>query len=513
MEISSAGDFVGVQNSRPIALFLRTQQDETLDGILGWLVRRFGLDTFSTSLLKHRGQLEMKAAALVLLVVFLFDLGAWTLLFNTILQAELLKPGVWTPFAFLAGALFAGMVVLYERQFLTVDLSPGWRKLAWPTLIRFLVIFGSALITAQPIELLFFRQAVLARTHEEGIRQHVATQREYLDKLEALLVEQKQALADLPTTLQQQDEHVRLAQVETDLDKAQRKKADFETKLTEATRKANYFSAQEPMLRKSRDAAWYSWQAIRQGSGDSTPTAQEAKRAHERADKTYTDNSRARQAWLDRVSQYKTELGLTEADVRNLVGDREVRRQEYLRRRSELEQRIAEGTRELRAEKERVQRWVRRLRELTPDQLTVPVKETLSELSGESTFFGERVAFTYQLPRYHFFEQLRVVSDLSEGCPPKWAGVSTKEEDKIAEEFSLSDSKSCNKAKGAVYRYSYRAIYAIALVIPLMVFATKLLMAAELKTYYSAAAQAEAGNPDALLFKTIQRALGAAAEH
>src|SRR5258708_5469608 len=124
MAISSTSDFVeAASESATVPLFLRTHQNEPLNGVLGWLAPRFGLDTFSTSLLRNRGRLEIKAAALVLMVVFLFDLGAWTLLFNTILQAELLKFGAWTPLAFLAGCLFAAMVVLYERQFLTTDLS------------------------------------------------------------------------------------------------------------------------------------------------------------------------------------------------------------------------------------------------------------------------------------------------------------------------------------------------------------------------------------------------------
>jgi len=512
METSFPRDSEEAIEAAPVSLFLRTQQDEPIDGMLGWLAQRFGLDTFSTSLLGHRGRLEMKAAALVLLVVFLFDLGAWTLLFNTILQGELLKPGVWTPLAFLAGLLFAAMVVLYERQFLTADLSPGWRQLAWPTLIRFLVIFGSALITAQPVELLFFRQAVTVRTHEEGIRQHVATQNEHLKKINSLLAVQRQALNDLHKTLQQEEEHARLVQVQEDLNKVQREKAALEVQLAEATRKSDYFRAQEAVLLKKRDAAFNAWQAARQVSREGEPTALKTRRAYERADASYRNAIRTKERWLSLASQHRTALGLTEADMNTLVADHKEVMEAYRRRRAELEQRIAEGARALREEEERVKRWARRLRELTPDELKVPVRETLSGVNRESSFFGERVAFTYQKPSYNFFEQLRVVSDFTEGCPPKWVGVSKAEMNDLATKFALRDSDGCIREKGAVYRHSYWAIYAIALVIPLMVFATKLLMASELKIYYSAAAQAAAGNSDALILKTIQRELDLAAE-
>jgi hypothetical protein len=299
--------------------------------------------------------------------------------------------------------------------------------------------------------------------------------------------------------------------VEEKLENKKKEKDDLDAKLKEATRSADSWSVAESKRRRTRDDASRAWQARRQRFGDGAAATQEAKKAYERANSDYLRASQAKQASLARVAHYGAQLGIAEADVRTLEGDRSVREQEYRRRRAELERRIEEGTRELRAEEERLQRWIRTLRELTPDQLKTPYIESFSEESRENSFFGERVAFTYQLPRYNFFEQLRVVSDLSEGRPPAWAGVTTEEVAELAEKFSLEGSAPCTESgdcdKAAVYRYSYRAIYAIALVIPLMVFATKLLMAAELKIYYSVAAQAEAGNPDALLVKSIQREL------
>ena len=506
----------------PLAVYLRNAEGEPLDGALGWLAQRFGLDTFSTSLLGHRGRLEMKAAALVLLVVFLFDLVAWSLLFNTILHNELLAVDALSIAALLAGLLFSSMVVLYERQFLTTDVTMGWRRLALPTAIRFVVILSSAFVTAQPVELLFFRQPVLIRSHQEGIRLQVATRRDQLRKLEGLLEEKRQELANLPQMLQGEPEHVDLLTAQGGLATAIGTRDDLEVQRAQAVRNAAFWKDSEAARRRARDAARLAWQtASSPFSAAGEDAVRRTKEALDRAEAAYRAAVGERQRWSDLAARRTADLAVANGQVdrsQTLVDHRQT---DFLKLRDIRRGRIEQGASELRAEEERLQRWVRRLRELTPAELRQPINESLSAADRARTFFGAPTAFPYQVPAYDFFEQLRVLGDLRRGAPPLWSGVPTSAAAQLAEVFSLADPVPCEDAARAraggcdaqrwqrhlaataVYRYSYYVVYAIALVIPLMVFATKLLMAPELKTYYSAAAQARAGNPEALRLQAI----------
>lgn len=145
-----------------------------LSGTLDRLTRLFRLDVFGESLLSRRARVVLGSIALLLSGAFLFDLTAWTLLFNAVLHGEPLAVSWLTIPALLAGLLFAVMVLIFKRLFITTDTSRGWRR-AYPAILLYtLVLVSAAIGTVQPIELLIFRGPIVHRIHEEGVRVEAA---------------------------------------------------------------------------------------------------------------------------------------------------------------------------------------------------------------------------------------------------------------------------------------------------------------------------------------------------
>jgi hypothetical protein len=140
------------------------------------LVRVLWLDVWGLGHALRPVRLEMRAVALLLVLIFTFDYVTCTLLLNLILNRGAVEVNwLWTPIAAVLGLLPALLLFLYERGFLTADtVTYGWLRLAPPTLIRFCVIVAWALLTTQPLELLVFSRPIDERVHEESVLRKIA---------------------------------------------------------------------------------------------------------------------------------------------------------------------------------------------------------------------------------------------------------------------------------------------------------------------------------------------------
>ena len=132
------------------------------------LARRMHLDGWGDFLLGRRVAYEMGTAACILLVVLLFELLAWSLLFNVLVHSARWTVSPRTFLAFLLAAIFGGGVFLFERSFITADLGERPAKKVLAYLLRLVVIFGSCVATSQPVELLVFGGAIETRLRDEN---------------------------------------------------------------------------------------------------------------------------------------------------------------------------------------------------------------------------------------------------------------------------------------------------------------------------------------------------------
>jgi hypothetical protein len=115
-------------------------------------------------------QSSLYFAAGLLSAIYIMEFVGWSLLFNEVLNAGLLKWSALSIPAMYFGALFAFGIIALEQAILTADTTHGWGKRKGTLAIRIILIGCSALITTQPYELLFFSSEIKDRVHQESIR-------------------------------------------------------------------------------------------------------------------------------------------------------------------------------------------------------------------------------------------------------------------------------------------------------------------------------------------------------
>lgn len=511
----------GRNDPRPpsVRIFLRGSDNEPLEGILGRVASSLGLDIYKSSLLGQRARIEMKSAALVLLVIFLFDFGAWTLLFNTLLHSEILAIDGWSVLAVLGGLLFAVAVLLYERQFFTADVWEGWRSVAKPMAARLLVIIAAALATAQPVELLFFKEAIAYRAHEEGIRLEVVSRRKELERINRELDELRAQIQALPTAVQKEIEYGEWKTANDQVSALRAQKEELEKDIANAEGNVAYWRS-EAARRRQALAAERARDPLRVSAAGASVRRAEG----------------AQQQWQERLSSFRSELRSVDSRLPTAETEATETWKRFEARRSQLEADHQAKVQKVKARGDRIERWVRQLRQAKPGdpQPIVEAEEEESRASGAparpippptSSQEPTEPKWEYRFPDYHFFRQLRVLKDLRVGNPPLWEGVSTGEAQRLAEQYGLEDVRPCPESTArrgtqatdpcderhwqrhlqetAMYFWSWLVVYGVAFVIPMLVIAMKLLMPPELKAYYSATCQALAGNPDAIAFRQI----------
>jgi hypothetical protein len=154
-------------------LYLAPLRQYVLNGLLGRLARAYGLDVYGTGNLTRRAAIEMKYAALLLTVSFLFNLLGYTLLWNAVFHSGTLGIGWFTALALIAGLIFSLLTLVYERQFLTADYSTPARTYFLAVIIRLAIIASSGFIISQPLQLIVLRNPIQLRVHEESVRAEV----------------------------------------------------------------------------------------------------------------------------------------------------------------------------------------------------------------------------------------------------------------------------------------------------------------------------------------------------
>ncbi len=82
-----------------------------------WLARRFRLDVFGHSLLSRRAVFEMNRAAVVLLIILVFETTLWFAVFNSIFYADLKTFGEITWLAAFLALVFGLIIALTSCHF------------------------------------------------------------------------------------------------------------------------------------------------------------------------------------------------------------------------------------------------------------------------------------------------------------------------------------------------------------------------------------------------------------
>ena len=455
-------------------------------GGLFLLARAFGLDVWGNYLLNRRAAKEMGSAALLLCVVLLFELLAWSMLFNVLVHSADWRLSLRTVFALLLGGVFSAGIFLFEKSFITSDFREAALQKSLAYSIRLVIIAGSALATAQPIELLVFGGAIERRLHEENVLAEAVRQIGEVLELERKAQPKKEGelQQELMNTMQYTD--LQTAKLERDalkvhIGELESRLPGLREAVTRADREIERAAASRSRANRALNAA-----------------STESGRAQARRDLTYAENwlAAARSRKANAASQLASvqeelqtsnlKLGVIEGNVTTYEGKYQKKVDEE-RGRDTARSRVSEV--ELKNRKE----WMKIVQGAKP---------------GEEIVNPQTHRVLHPKPA-DFTERLRVLDDLRTGRPAQWPSTSDEARNRAVELFGLDDpegppseSRARNEQRrtddATLFRSVYRVAFIMACVIPLLTVAFKLLMAGELKVYYSTLAQARAGNPEAI---------------
>jgi hypothetical protein len=446
------------------------------------LARFLGLDVWGNSLLNRRAAREMGSAAFLLLVVLIFELLAWSLLFNVLVHSAQWQISLKTLIAVLLASVFASGVFIFEKTFITADFGEAPIRKWLAISIRLLIIFGSALATAQPIELLVFGGAIDTRLHEETVLAEAVRQVEDYKTLESKAQSKTEGQIQAGVTDTVQFKQFNSAQEERNATKLslaqaqQRLPGARAAAQTAAGRVQNARSALTVAEAKLRRAA--TEEERQDAQKDVNVAAARLDRARE--SKASADANLA--SLEEEIGSTTTRLGVaedqvkaTQTDWQNLVN----------RNRNEdaAKARVSE------ASLEKLKEWIKIAQSAAPGQpITNP--NTGRILHPKPADFTDR---------------LRILDDLRHGNPALWPPSSIEVRADAIKLFGLEDpnrpdpvAMKRRQEDSTLFGRVYMIAFIMACVIPLLTIAFKSMFAGELRDYYSTRAQARAGNPAAI---------------
>jgi hypothetical protein len=441
------------------------------------LARNLHLDVRGDSLLGQRNGEQLETAAVLLVVVAIFELSMWSLLFNSAIYSTPWNVGRLTPLAFCLAALFAAAVYVYEKSLITTDLSSarGWMKGLPAFAIRVVLIAASAYATAQPFELVMFNGQIEQRMRQETVLAEAMRQAK---------VQQSERIESKPKTPAEVEAVFRETDVGRRLSAARGQFTTSRQELDEANRNVERRTAS---IGAARSAINRAQQRLREAQGAAPPDFAAVTSAQRGV--TAAQNQLA-QADADlaaaRTQQIAAQDGVKRATEGSSTAEAnwqvaiEAALKKETERVKELEARIA-----LR------KAWMDRVQSASfGAPLTNPVNQQLLEWNTAD-----------------FVDRLNIVEDVIAARGPRWPLSTEADRDQAIAMFQLPDTENVTLDQRAidlqkVTRRLYWVSYVIALMIPLMTLGFKFcLISPELRAYYSSEAQERAGSPEALEFR------------
>jgi Domain of unknown function (DUF4407) len=453
------------------------------------LARFMCLDGWGDFLLDRRVAYELGAAACILLVVLVFELLAWSLLFNVLVHSARWTISPRTLLACLMAGVFGGGVFLFERSFITADLGERPAKKVLAYLLRLIVIFGSCIATSQPVELLVFGGAIETRLRDENA----------LAEAVRLVDERKRSERDAAVKSAGTIEKEELAGTKVNMDRDY-----YKTARDDAAKQV--LSYQEQVQRDKESVAARSAEVGRRrlvvdqrrvqlARADAESHAELAAAVGDAEAQLTAARSRLQSA---RDTQAASERQLAEAKIQQQSAEQRFgEASKAYQARVDAAARTQHGREELAGkDRDELQAWMHDVED------AVPGKDVRRPKTG--TWLKHKAA--------DFTDRLRVLADLKEARPPQWPAADRAAVTKAADLFHLESPyageepalRLRRQQARDLFRLTYWIAFIIAAVIPLLTLAFKLMASEEFRSYYSTTAQALAGNPDAIRALTVR---------
>lgn len=465
-------------DARP-AIYLSTPGLHTAGRRPPPLARFFKLDVWGPSQLNTRARFEMASAAALLAIVFLFEFVAWSTLFNVIAHAGTWTLGGKTLVALCFGAVFASAVLLFERGIITADLTGRSSAFSVAVLVRLVVICASALATAQPVELLVFGQEIDGRLRDEAVRAEAVRQ---------LGEEQRDSEAGQASHMETAKAKVKQTDNYRQLENQEKKVAELEAETANLDLKVAELRAQREALEKQVSGQAAMFKAI-------LGKDEEARSSRE------TEDLRRLNSTLPPARRKLADLTV---DVNTYDSVVTKKRAELNEARERKDARVKEIDAAIKAEADKLERQDEATKQRSSDRREWLRAIQRAPVGTRVEPFGNVHQGPWNPYEAGFVRRLEVLTDLRRGESPTWGDVPRGVRERAAQVFGIAertddeDSRRRLAARAQNFRFVYAIAFVVALVLPLLTLAFKLLMGRELRLYYSTLAQARGGNPEAI---------------
>lgn len=450
-----------------------------------WLATLLGLDKWGPHLLTTPGVNRLKVAAAALVIVTTYEWIAWSVLFNVIVNGAPFALGWTTPLALAFGALFAAGVLLFEQGILTSDASVS-QRVAY--VARMVLIVLSAFATAVPLELLVFNEEISHRLKEEGLREEALFQLDGLSRTQPRTAEAILSDVDNDPVVQQLERTAlrlreELADLSLQRDVANTKRNLLQDDLAEAKAKVGALEREVGALERAVAEDPPERASLEQQLG---ARRRELVRAARREELLRSAVASREEQGADRsgtVSEKNQEIAALEAQIEE--------------RRGQIRDALQAQRRAVIAERTRVTEWLEVLQQSTPGEAVAVPRRAEDEGGGRGR---DRVFNPY---RAGFVHRSLLLQHLLDGRPPRWPAVSLEKREGAAKLLGLEggddpEAEERRLEDAAHFQAMYWRAFVVALFLPLLSILTKLsLLGEELQAYYSARAQAAAGNREA----------------
>ncbi|HVG60763.1 MAG TPA: DUF4407 domain-containing protein [Hyalangium sp.] len=435
------------------------------------LARLVRLDIWGHTLLGDRVAADMAAAYLILGVVFVFEVSAWSLLFNYVFHKGHFAVDGWTLAAIGLGLLWGCGIFAIDKGLITTDLQQPGTKKWWGFAARTLLVLASAFITAQPIEQLVFDASIHERLKEELLREEAVAQVNAVKATEqaAQATEQRSAEDTIPSNIKQRYEEAKAARdaAHQKQEQADREFGNRQYSLGEATSRRKF--RQDTLAHLQAD-----------------PTKQnQVEEALKRYEQSVRDEAIARRDLAAAATDKRVAEEARDAATRELTEASDA----YTRQSNAANvAKAAEATR-IRAETRPMEKFISDLRRANyGDPVMTPSGEPL------------------RWRRADLIERMLVLDQLTRGKPPRWPPDTdpARKEEAIALLRLPASAKSVADADFSVF-WPWLSLLLCAAAIPSLAIIFKFTMSEEMKNYYSVKYQGLAGNPEAALQQMVRR--------
>lgn len=506
------------------------------------LINLLALNVWGDYFISESIRKEMRAVSVLMVIIFIFDLLAWTMLFNLIFNSGHFQVSNFTILAMALAFLLSVVTIIFERNIFITDTTEDKIKVWLLNGFRIFIVSMTAVITAQPIHMMIFKDTIMERHQEEQIIAYsVATSTKLNERInEQEETKKKLTVIDEKDIFKQASNRAlgspRVKQLDEDVISAQKKIDDFDEKNAEAKKalskiKSEIKIAEEELKTLKGGLYWIRSPKNKKLDDDERSKKEKYQRRKISKQKTKIkalnieleaakENAKG---YLKERARLETALKVVKLSRAEVIEEITKREREILLKKSNKK------SLELKVEREKLRHEINQQRDFVAflkgeklgagesrDKRTKPITVTIE---GEEYTIGDDGTLSFTLEEIGFSKQRRIFVDIEDGREPMWPIVqlSKAEREMLAEHFKiqrLPDLSNPNSPEALAWKYDRKrlkkngdllwqesaAAYFIGVFIPLMVILFKLFMPKELKEYYSARYQAKRGHPEAMRF-------------